>query len=62
MLRYMDQIKTFNDNLSCREVKINKKNLGDLLYFALKCDKFFFYKYSDNKPSIHMKHIAYFLA
>ena len=25
MLRYMDRIKTFNDNLSCREVKIDKK-------------------------------------
>ena len=24
MLRYMDRIKTFNDNLSCREVKIDK--------------------------------------
>ena len=40
MLRYMDQIKTFNDNLSCREVKIDKKFWGDLQYFALKCDKF----------------------
>ena len=40
MLRYMDRIKTFNDNLSCREVKIDKKFWGDLPYFALKCDKF----------------------
>ena len=40
MLRYMDQIKTFNDNLSCREVKIDKIFGCDLLYFALKCDKF----------------------
>ena len=36
----MDRIKTFNDNLSCREVKIDKKIWGDLPYFALKCDKF----------------------
>ena len=40
MLRYMDRIKTFNDNLSCREVKIDQKFWGDLPYFALKCDKF----------------------
>ena len=40
MLRYMDQIQTFNDNLSCREVKIDKFFWGDLPYFALKCDKF----------------------
>ena len=40
MLRYMDRIKTFNDNLSYREVKIDKKIWGDLPYFALKCDKF----------------------
>ena len=40
MLRYVDRIKTFNDNLSCREVKIDKKFWGDLPYFALKCDKF----------------------
>ena len=40
MLRYMDRTKTFNDNLSCREVKIDKKFWGDLPYFALKCDKF----------------------
>ena len=40
MLRYMDQNKTFNDNLSCREVKIDKIFGGDLPYFALKCDKF----------------------
>ena len=40
MLRYMDQIKTFNDNLSCCEVKIDKIFGDDLPYFALKCDKF----------------------
>ena len=40
MPRYMDRIKTFNDNLSCREVKIDKNFWGDLPYFALKCDKF----------------------
>ena len=39
-LRYMDQIKTFNDNLNCREVKIEKILGSDLPYFALKCDKF----------------------
>ena len=39
-LIYMDQIKTFNDNLSCREVKIDKTFGGDLPYFAFKCDKF----------------------
>ena len=40
MLRYMDRIKTFNDNLSCCKVKIDKNFWGDLPYFALKCDKF----------------------
>ena len=40
MPRDMDQIKTFNDNSSCREVKIDKIFWGDLPYFALKCDKF----------------------
>ena len=40
MLRYMDQIKTFDGNFSCREVKIDKNLGGDLPYFALKCDKF----------------------
>ena len=40
MLTNMDRIKIFNDNLSCREVKIDKKILGDLPYFAVKCDKF----------------------
>ena len=40
MLRCMDQIKTFSENLSCREVKIDKIFGGDLPYFALKCDKF----------------------
>ena len=40
MLRYMDQIKTFNDNLSCREVNIDKICWGDLLYIAFICDKF----------------------
>ena len=60
MLRYMylDQIKTFNDNLRCREVKIDKIVGGDLPYFALKRDKCFFYKYSDNKWSVQMKHIT----
>ena len=43
MLRYMDQIKIFNDNLRCREVKIDKIFGGDLPYFALKCDKFLLY-------------------
>ena len=42
MLSYMDQIKTFSENLSCRQVKIDKIFFGggDLLYFAFKCDKF----------------------
>ena len=40
MLRYMDRIKTFNDNLSCHEEKIDKNFWGDLPYFALKWDKF----------------------
>ena len=39
MLRYLDQIKTFGENLCCRAVKINKFFGGDLPYFALKCDK-----------------------
>ena len=40
MLRYLDQIKTFGENLCCRKVKIDKKFLGDLPYYALKCDNF----------------------
>ena len=43
MLRYMDQIETFSENLSCREVKIDifgGGGGGDLPYFALKCNKF----------------------
>ena len=57
MLRYMDQLKTFNDNLSCREVKIDKIFWGDLPYCALKYDNFF-YKYSDNKRGVQMTHIS----
>ena len=40
MLRYLDQIKTFGENLWCRKVKIDKIFLGDLPYFALQCDNF----------------------
>ena len=40
MLKYMDRIKTFIGNLSCRKVKIDKIFGGDLPYFALKYDKF----------------------
>ena len=40
MLRYLDQIKTFGENLCCRKVKIDKIFWGDLPYFALKCDNF----------------------
>ena len=40
MLRYIDQIKTFSQNLSCGEVKIDQIWGDDLPYFALKCDKF----------------------
>ena len=40
MLRYLDQIKTFGENLWCRKVKIDKIFWGDLPYFALKCDNF----------------------
>ena len=40
MLRYMDQIKTFNDNLSWREAKIDKIFRVDLPYSSLKGDKF----------------------
>ena len=40
MLRYLDQIKTFGENLCCRKVKIDKNFWGDLPYFALKCDNF----------------------
>ena len=40
MLRYLDQIKTFGENLCCRAVKIDKIFWGDLPYFALKCDNF----------------------
>ena len=38
MLIYLDQIKTFGENLCCRGVKIDKFLGGDLLYFALKYD------------------------
>ena len=40
MLRYMNQIKTFIDNLSCHELKIDTIFGGDLPHFALKCDTF----------------------
>ena len=40
MLRYLDQIKTFDENLCCRKVKIDKNFWGDLPYFALKSDNF----------------------
>ena len=56
MLGYMDQIKTFNDNLSCREVKIDK--IYGVTYRTLLSNATSFYKYSDNKPSVHMKHIT----
>ena len=38
MLRYLDQIKTFGENLFCRKVKIDKIFGGDLPCFSLKCD------------------------
>ena len=56
MLRYMDQIKTFHDNLSCREVKIDK--LFGVTYRTLLSNATSFYKYSDNKQSVQMKHIS----
>ena len=40
MLRYLDQIKTFGENLCCHKVQIDKIFWGDLPYFALKCDNF----------------------
>ena len=40
MLRYLDQIKTFGENLCCRKVKIDKLFGGDLPFFAFKCDNF----------------------
>ena len=40
MLRYLDQIKTFGENLCCCKVKIDKIFRDDLPYFALKCDNF----------------------
>ena len=69
MLRYMDRIKTFNDHLSCREVKIDKKFWGDLLYFALKCDKFLYARLQTGRimvwwcpsvrPSAHFLHFSH---
>ena len=56
MLRYMDQFKTFNDNLSCREVKIDK--IFGVTYRTLLSNATSFYKYSNNKRSVHMKHIS----
>ena len=38
MLSYMNLKKAFGENLSCREVKIDKIFEGDLPYFSLKCD------------------------
>ena len=42
MLRYLDEIKTFGENLCCRVVKIDNffGGGGDLPYFALKCSIF----------------------
>ena len=56
MLRYMDRIKTFNDNLSCREVYIDK--IFGVTYRTLLSNATSFYKYSDNKPSVQMKRIS----
>ena len=56
MLRYMDRIKTFNDNLSCREVKIDK--FFGVTYLTLLSNATSFYKYSDNKRSVQMKRIS----
>ena len=56
MLRYIDQIKTFNDNLSCREVIIDK--IFGMTYRTLLSNATGFYKYSDNKRSVHTKHIS----
>ena len=39
MLRYMDQIKTFSENFGCH-TKNQQILVGDLPYFALKCDNF----------------------
>ena len=36
MLWYMDQMKTFSENLCCLEVNIDNILDGDLQYFALK--------------------------
>ena len=40
MLSYMNLKKAyaFGENLSCREVKIDKIFWGDLPFFSLKCD------------------------
>ena len=56
MLRYMDRIKTFNDNLSSREVKIDK--IFWVTYRTLLSNATSFYKYSDNKRSAQMKRIS----
>ena len=57
MLRYMYQIKTLYDNLSCREVKIDKFFFG-VTYRTLLSNATSFYKYSDNKRSVYMNHIS----
>ena len=56
MLRYMDEIKAFSENLSCREVKIYI--ILEVAYQNLLSNATSFYKYSDNKRIVQRKHIS----
>ena len=56
MLRYLDQIKTFGENLCCREVKIDK--IFGVTYRTLLSNATTFRNDCDNKQNIRMKHIS----
>ena len=56
MLRYLDQIKTFGENLCCRKVKIDK--IFWMTYRTLLSNATTFRKDCERKRSVQMKHIS----
>ena len=57
MLRDIDQIKTFSQNLCCRKMKIDQ-TFGDGYCILLSNAKTFRNDF-DNRQSVLMKHISY---
>ena len=56
MLIYLDQIKTFGENLCCRGVKID--NIFGVTYPTLLSNATTFRNDCGNKRSVRMKHIS----